>query len=157
MYLAFYNVNAKGSEGNGHLMDRLIGLWTRGDFSHAELLFSDGKPRTQATCFSSSPRDGGCRFKDIDVTDGKWTLVPLSVCMMDELKVEEWCRTQVGKPYDWPGIFGFVCWPFVRQDPKRFFCSEVVVAALQQIGMFPGVSAWRVSPNRLYKMVRERK
>jgi len=157
MFLAFYNANARSSEGNGHLLDRLIGLWTRGPFSHVEIAFSDGSPAGYRTCFSSSPRDGGCRFKSIDLTDGKWELVPLSACMTDELKVGDWCKAQAGKGYDWPGIFGFVCWPFVRQDPRRWYCSEVCVAALQQIGMFPGVSAWRVSPNRLYKMVTEKR
>jgi hypothetical protein len=142
LQLAFYKANS------GRLFDRLIGLWTRGDYSHVELVF----PET-GECYSSSPRDGGCRFKQIDLQNGKWELISIPATAQQVLDVWSWCVEQQGKAYDWPGIWGFVCSPFVRQKPQRYFCSEVCVAALQEMGLFKGIEPYRVSPNRLYKLM----
>ena len=64
MKLAFY----KGRE---DLYDRLISWWTRGPYSHVELVISDNY------CMSSSPKDGGIRFKHIDLRPDHWDLVEL--------------------------------------------------------------------------------
>ena len=37
--------------------------------------------------------------------------------------------THLGKAYDWPGLLHFI-FPFIRQDPERLFCSELIAGAL---------------------------
>lgn len=120
MQLAFYR-------GRGRFVDWLIKYWTQGRFSHVEVVFSDGM------CYSSSPRDGGVRFKKIDLKDEKWDV--LEVDVGDETVVREWCKTQVGKGYDFLGIFGFAILPHRNdvQSNRRWYCSEISAEVLRRV------------------------
>ena len=115
MKLAFY----KGRE---DLYDRLISWWTRGPYSHVELVISDNY------CMSSSPKDGGIRFKHIDLRPDHWDLVELEG--YDPAYAYNWFKEHEGRKYDILGILGFVFGP-LRQDKKRFFCTEAVGHALK--------------------------
>lgn len=145
MRLAFYRSDSPGSQ----LWDKLIAAYTNGKFSHVELLFDSGR------CFSSSPRDGGCRWKTIEnINDpATWTLVDLGKDDFDDA-VSWFCQSQNGKPYDWLGIAGFP-FPFVRtfdHPRRRWFCSEICAAALQAGGWpIPG-DPLKISPNLLYQL-----
>jgi uncharacterized protein YycO len=56
-------------------------------------------------------------------------------------------RTQLGKPYDWPGAFGVAFGERRWQDPDSWFCSELVEAAAAAGGRQRFVNdAWRVTP-----------
>jgi hypothetical protein len=118
-------------------------------YSHVELWFDnvEGQP-----CFSSSNRDGGVRFKSIDLTSGKWELVDVPCRHFEELDVHRWCGTKVGGRYDWPGVLGFVI-PFLRHKRNRWFCSEICTAALQRVGRLAGVVPHRTTPNKLHWLV----
>lgn len=147
----------------GNHSDQAIAIWTRGPFSHVELVLDQSKfpglyPGSLirehdfggSLCFSSSPRDGGCRFKTIDLNDGKWKLVDLP--SLDRGAVEE-CGKLVGLDYDWMGILGFVL-PFGEHGPRDRFCSEAVSEILIELGVLPSsVQPYRVSPNQLFDML----
>ena len=64
MKLAFY----KGRE---DFYDRLISWWTRGPYSHVELVINE------TYCMTSSPKDGGVRMKHIDFHPDHWDFVEL--------------------------------------------------------------------------------
>ncbi len=150
MHLAFYN-----GRDNGTWLDRLIARHDRGvdagPFSHVELVF-DRSPGRYDLCFSSSWRDGGVRFKRIHLDDErKWTLIELPVPREQAASVRQWCIRHLGGRYDLPGVLAFKL-PLVQQRLNWFFCSEVVVAALQQAGWFAGAKPHRTSPNRLYRL-----
>lgn len=119
-----------------------------GGFAHVELAFSDGE------CFSSSSRDGGCRFKAIDIHDSEsWALVNVRATAEQEAAARAFCRAQNGKPYDWLGVFGFIL-PIRQFDHpgRRWFCSEVVCAALQAAGDPLHTDPLSTSPNDLYPL-----
>jgi len=69
--------------------------------------------------------------------DGQWSMVV------------EFARSQVGKPYDWRSVFRFL----TREKagtPGRWFCSELVVAALERGGVrLLNMPAWAVAPGHL--------
>jgi len=121
---------------NTHLFNRLTAWWTKGLYSHSELIFSDGLSG------SASFRDKGVRIKKIDysVHPERWDFVfslPGDECA---------CRTHIedlaakGVKYSVKGLAGFV-WQALSEDTKRDFCSEVCMSAL-------GTSeAWRWHPN----------
>lgn len=134
MKVAFYYAN------KGSWLDRWIGLLTWGQFSHCEIVFSDG------TCFSSSPRDGGTRFKKINFQPDHWEFIELELSYQDEDTVLAFCEGEVGKPYDWAGaIFRL---PFMN---GRWYCSEVCVEALERGGVpIDGSSFWS-TPNSLFE------
>lgn len=127
----------------GPFVDALSGF---GGYSHAELVFRDG------TCLSST-YGAGVTLGDRDLTG--WLVVDLPFVPYEtERAIREWAKGEVGSGYDALGVARFVL-PFLRQSPDRWFCSEIVVAALQLAGFFPGVKAWTVSPNRLRRMAGE--
>ncbi len=146
MQLAFYNGRAHGT-----WLDRLIAAHDRGPFSHVELVFGRPGASGRSLCFSSSWRDGGVRFRHIDLADaaGKWTLV--AVRLDDEAPLRAWCTRRLGGRYDIPGVLAFKL-PLVRQRLNWWFCSEICVAALQQAGLFAGAIPHRTSPNSLYRL-----
>jgi hypothetical protein len=130
----------------GTWQDGIVAHWTRGPYSHCELLFSDGM------AFSSSPRDGGTRFKQIEFKPHHWDLYPLSVDGEKEAAIRLWCEGQLGKKYDWLGIFGFVVKNSAIQDPKKWYCSEICANVLNlfKVTHFPSIE---ITPNKLAKKI----
>jgi uncharacterized protein YycO len=64
--------------------------------------------------------------------------------------IRAYMEAQEGKPYDWPGLFGFVtrrC-QAPGEDQERWFCSELVYAAhlAAEIALLRNIPAWKVSP-----------
>jgi hypothetical protein len=136
-YLAVYKADA------GSRWDRVIGDWTRDprlpcQYSHVELVFSDG------IAFSSSPRDGGTRFKRI-YFDDKWHMYNLGE-LTQERAIRAWCASQVPARYDWRGILGFNI-PLVDYSLNHWFCSEVTTTAVQIEGLLTELKPIKTSPN----------
>ena len=128
MKLAFYKGTRPGWHG---LFNRAVRWWTRGPYSHVELVFSDG------LCGSASGVDGGVRLKSIMLHPDRWDLVPIAG---DETYARDWFARHAGRGYDYLGLFGFVWRPYYG-DTTRFWCSEAIAAALQID------DPWRVEPN----------
>lgn len=143
LFLAFY-------KGKGSLFTRLIRWWTSSRFSHVELVrFElDGS----VTMWSSSEQDGGTRRKNAVLTPEHWEI--LSVQIPRPEKALEWAEWNLGKKYDWLGIFGFV-WRPAKEDRGRYFCSEFCLSALQAGGFGIGLKAHKVDPQGLYEFVVE--
>lgn len=135
MKLAFY-------KGSGTLYDQGIRLVTHGPYAHCEIVFKDGQ------WFSSSPRDGGVRFKEIVPQAGSWDFLELDI---QEDTIREWSETQVGLKYDWSGVARFVL-PFLPSSKDHWFCSEICIAALQRGGLLLDLTPSRYSPNDLYEI-----
>jgi hypothetical protein len=137
MKIAFYKSQ------HGGVVDTVINsLSGRGGYSHVELVFSDGR------FFSSSGEDGGVRFRGVVPDASHWTMFELPVTAVEEAVLRAWCATEIGKKYDWTGVIGFVFPTHCGQG--RWFCSEICLTALQQIGLFPGIEAWHVMPNDFF-------
>lgn len=155
MIVAFYKVDHDGAT----LVDKAIAWWTSGfkskfngewkkSYSHTEIVFSDG------VMISCSPREGDVRAKKHIKSDAHWDYLDLSG--LDEETARAFADTQVGKKYDWLGVAGFVIG--VRENEKRWFCSELSTRVLQIGGCIKlgDITPARVSPNRLYKLLKRR-
>jgi hypothetical protein len=178
MHLAFY----KGGPGsaNGSLFDKAIGLWTRSPYVHVECAFKPwmdadslfifneklrqakitvmaGDPPARSwLCFSSSPRDGGTRFKWIDLTDGKWDLIEVPFLADERRLALLECAKLLGRKYDWGAIFGFVL-PFGEHTAGRLMCSESGTTVVQNAScrrMLAAAKPWRTSPADLYALMK---
>lgn len=133
MYAVFYKAEY------GDKWDKLVAWKTKGKYSHVELMFSDGE------WFSSSPRDGGTRFKKIDISD-RWDSIYLNSYREDRIK--EFCRKEEGCKYDWLGVVSYGVG--IRVASKyRWFCSEICMAAL-------GYKTTLISPNEMYSLLSNR-
>lgn len=130
MRLAFYKGRRGGLAG---AFDALVRWWTRGPYSHVELIFSDG------LAASASQRDGGVRFKHIDFAPDRWDFVAVRG---DEAAARAWFVQHEGASYDYAGLFGFF-WRPGSGAGSRWFCSEAIAAALGCR------DPWRFCPNTL--------
>lgn len=130
-YLAFY-------KGNEDWFDRLIQWWTKGNYSHVELVV-DG------FWMSSSRPDGGIRTKMIDPKPENWDMVEIPWADVD--RAVAWFRENDGKLYDTRGLLGFA-FRVVSDQKAKYFCSEAVATAL-------GFDeAWRLDPNTFAAVVK---
>jgi uncharacterized protein YycO len=50
---------------------------------------------------------------------------------MDVNNIKNFCNAQVGKGYDWAGIFLCQVLDFNIDNPNKWFCSEVLAAAFK--------------------------
>jgi len=147
MKVAFYKYAQR--PGLAGLFDALIRRVTHGPYSHCELVFPDG------VSYSSSIQDDGTRFKRIVFDPAKWDFIdlpelpPIAMAWM-----EKFCTGELGSGYDFPGVFRFLC-PRIPESKNRWFCSEIVCAALQEGGLLWGINAWQVHPSKLYELLRE--
>lgn len=137
MKLALYKSTRPGLPG---LYNRLVRWWTDSEYSHCELVFSDGM------CGSSSWLDGGVRLKRIDLDPDHWDVID---CPGNEDAAYFWFLQHQGEPYDLRGMFRFV-WGGLRDSRGKTFCSEAVAAALQI------KDAWRFLPCHLEMLVQQR-
>lgn len=101
-------------------------------------------------CFSSSERDGGCRFKlrvDIMNSPAKWDVVGITDTMSRAVKMLHFCILQDGKKYDWLGVIGFKA-SFVNENSEKWYCSEVCDTAKLQVQLWPNF--YRSHPSESY-------
>ncbi len=141
MKIALYKAGT-GSFAGGKLICNLIDQFSgRDGYAHVEFVFSDG------VFFSSAPFEG-VRFKRTEVIQNEWRFFDLDITSVEEEKLRRWCESKEGLEYDWMGVFGFVLPTHHAQD--RWFCSEIIVAGLQQLEIFCHLDAWKISPNDLF-------
>lgn len=142
MKLAFYKANT------GTLVDRLIDLWTgKKGFSHVEIVFDKlfvTKPNKRLF-FSSSPREGRVRLKELELDNQYWVFVDVDY---DEVEIYKKCVKQLNKKYDWLGIIFWFVLPLKKEDSNKWWCSEICAYML-------GLENYRIHPNKLYKIINE--
>lgn len=124
VWLAFYR-------GKGRFSDRLIRWAGQSEFSHVELTF-DAPPvpdqPAHMTSLSASGRDGGVRRKLIAFDPERWVFVPVPwACTGRALS---FVNARMGQPYDWAGLLFAQVFHLRRAARDRWFCSELVAAAL---------------------------
>jgi len=132
-----------------------IEIGTGGPDAHTELEFEGlGSP------FFSSTLATGPRFTTFDKLTSRnmddWRVIDLGDTGPDAALAQKAARMILhqamvyGRPptYNEEGIaLNFLPQPLIRQNPSQYFCSQVVVTALQTIGLFQNMVAAMMSPN----------
>ncbi len=127
MRVALYKAIRPGIQG---LFSHAVRAWFRGEYSHGELVFSDGMAG------SSSWMDGGVRLKWIDFDPAHWDFFEFHA---DEQIARQWYVDHEGEKFDLRGMFGCALRP-LGHERGRSFCSESIMEAA-------GYSeAWRFDP-----------
>lgn len=122
-----------------HLFNKATAWWTKGPYSHTELIFGDGMSG------SSSFRDGGVRVKKIIYRPEKWDFIVVTNTWLEE-RAKFWFAIHDGEGYGTMGIVGHV-WKPVPDDKNKWVCSEAVLAALGY------EESWRFDPNDIAPML----
>lgn len=113
---------------------------TRSWASHLELIDTEAKVTLGA-------RAGGVQLRDARLDN--YSRVEQFTFEGIE-KVYEWCKTQIGKPYDYSAIFGMAAdrdW----HDESKWFCSELPLVGAEKMGCpvlstRPSAAPYRVTP-----------
>lgn len=140
----------------GGPLDKTIAWLTWGEYSHVEFQLTKS-PTGAHPCLSSSWRDGGVRWKRIDVTTGKWTrymICPHYLAYPEtELEIAEWMLTQENKKYDTLGVLlvPFTFWKNKLFRRARWFCSEICAHICREWKIFPFCTT-QLSPSRMERI-----
>lgn len=128
-------------------LSRLIRWKTWGKWSHASILTPDFK-------IYESWTTGVRKVDDYRQDQTPGTVVHFFdvIGLTDEQseKVIEFCNKQLGKKYDFWGIFGFL-FRKKYESSNKWFCSELVYAAFKYAGveLLNDIEAYKVSPTHL--------
>lgn len=136
MKIAFYKSTRPGLEG---IFNVLVRWWTKGPYSHCELILEE-YPDGTVLCGSSSQLEGGVRLKRMALDPERWDV--LTAPLGNRETALGWFKQHQGAGYDYLGLLGFLARP-VTGHQRRWFCSEAVGAAL---GL---AESWRFCPNTL--------
>jgi len=127
----------------------VIKRWTHGQYYHVEMVV-DG-------VVIKSDRDG-VSVGDAD-DPGSWDVVNLELDVNEhQLDVlHEWLQRVDGCRYDYMGIMFSQVIKSRYDDPDKWFCSELVVKALQILCYEPSIylTPNTVSPNGLYNALKD--
>ncbi len=119
--------------------------------SHVECWLSG--PIENATCFSSRA-DGGAKFKQIDLRDPKYDIVPVD---WDYNIAHAVAVGMEGKGYDFGAIIVFNA-PTEMHADGNVFCSEAVsVIGMESGNLALRAQPWKTSPGELRELVTARK
>lgn len=129
-------------------LSRAIRWWTRSDYSHAAWERSNGNLMEAWT--------HGVRMVADFATDHargtpvEWYRIE-GATLEQRDAIECFLTSQLGKRYDYRGVFGFVSHKDL-DNPDRWFCSELIFEACRMAGLplLARVPAFKVSPGALW-------
>lgn len=130
------------------VFDWLIRLWTVSKYSHSEIIIGTSR-------YASIPNKGVCKINKNIVDSEAWDKQEFTVTKEQADKAKEFIKAQLGKKYDWKAIFLTFIFPFKSHTSNKWFCSELVAATINTMGMslrFNRPS--RVHPKKLYNTVK---
>ena len=144
MKIAFY----KAFQERATKMDVTIALASFGNYSHVELIFSNGES------FSVSGRDGGARFKEISYDPEVWDIKEITITEYNEDRIREDAEALVGTEYDYVGALSSI-FPFcIKKNNKRLFCSETTVNLINKYYGYKELKdGCKYSPSKLFKCI----
>ena len=113
MKLAFYKAE-------GNWVDLLIRVFTNSKYSHVEIVHNKD-------WYSSSPRDGGVRVKQIKDDGNSWDFIEVDI---NKERLYQKCREYRGRGYDFKGILLSNILPIGWHSKDKVTCSEFVADIL---------------------------
>lgn len=113
MKLAFYKAK-------GNWVDLLIRVFTHSKYSHVEIVHNKD-------WYSSSPRDGRVRVKQIVDDGNSWDFVEVDI---DKERLYQKYREYRGRGYDFKGILLSNILPIGWHNKDKMTCSEFVADVL---------------------------
>jgi len=146
----------------GNIVDKAIGLWTvidvltnkkiKNSYSHVEIIIDSTFDNVGTTnSFSSSVRDGGVRFANINYNPKKWDIIDIEINKTYKEFINE-CNKYLGCRYDLLGIFLHEFVPVHIHNPIKWYCSEII----SKIVLGLDDNKCQMSPNLLYLLLQDK-
>lgn len=136
MYLAFW-------VGKVGIFGKLIRLWTGHKVSHVELII-DGE------WFTALTERGVVRY--LNEPSANWRLIHIPLTADQKQAMLAFLSNEIGSKYDWLGIIFSQVLPLARSHSDKWFCSELVTAALHRANLYHNLSSLS-SPGQLFDTV----
>lgn len=134
------------------LINRITQWWT-GQFVHCELVFVDPNTGRNVACGVWQDETVFLRPKTFGRDTWSWRTISVSEKAIN--KIKQFCKEQADgdKPFNKSGLIRCTS-PFPRPtDGSQWFCSELAVTALQNVGLFPDIIASATTPTELYHLL----
>ena len=80
-----------------------------------------------------------------------WTWVQFSVSQEQERIIYQFLSDQKDKPFNWLGLYSVAFWP-VAGNRQSYFCSELVMHAFHEIGLFHEYAPEEMFPVDIYDL-----
>ena len=126
-------------------LSKLIEWETRSKYSHAAIVQTDG------SVIEAVEGVGVHRLPILPTATAPDRIDLFTVEGIDEMAVERFLGAQLGLPYDWPDLLGFIKRTYEQEGRGAWFCSELVFAAIEAGGvtLLRDVPPFQVSPGVL--------
>jgi hypothetical protein len=136
--------------GKGDYLDKLVRLWTKSKYSHVELVVGD-------YWYSSNPNHG-CVVKqhksNFNLENWEFIEVQIEDNIFKNI-FNNFLLKQLGKKYDYLGIFLSHIISLNIHHQHKWFCSELVSEFLLKCGFFPEITdSNNFSPEHLYRLIK---
>lgn len=131
------------------LISSLIAWFSQGTVSHVEAIIDGvtlGSFEQRVNDISAGVQRRPLGYAKLDVC----VRVHLPVDAAQEKRFRDFLTHQIGKPYDWSSILGFIFGRYWRED-DAWICSELQAAALEDAGIVPPLflAASKITPTAL--------
>jgi hypothetical protein len=129
------------------LVNQLSALWSGGKYMHCELVFDDvacGVWQNENVFFRQKTFGKSC-----------WEFRQLSLADAHIKRMHDFCKRTASSniPFNkWGMLRCTTAFPR-KTDHTCYFCSELVIAALHEVGVLSSESAGSVSPSLLYDLL----
>ena len=144
------------------IVSKLIRWQTRGQYSHAALLFSDNvviESRERHYDIATKKHTSGVQKVSFDywkqlIGDAPFTVFDVEpITNDDESKIRAFAESQIGKPYDYLGVLRFITRKNYQSQPDdKWWCSELVFQAIAEVVLlFANTEGWWVNPDLLQR------
>ena len=127
--------------------------WSARNYCHVEIgMLIDGVWKWYSSASRNADGKSGTRWlteEELFKHPERWDVleVPAIRPLQDMIDT---CNKELGKPYDWLGIFGFVTITGLENQRNKWYCSEICQY------VYTGKWIKRVSPERLYELVNKK-
>lgn len=143
LYIAFYKAWNK----YGDITDRTIAVWTKGPYSHTELIIPNPDSPTGLTMCSALGSENKVRCKEHFINYEIFDYYPIYV--RDKEIAIEFFNTIKNAEYDYLGIIMSQIIPLGMDSNKKWFCSESCTKATQLSGI-DNKSIWLAKPEYIH-------
>lgn len=134
-----------------------VRIWTFGKYSHCELIDDRGSDNPYDWIWiGATTRDPGVTsMRRIEFKPEHWDVFDLPD--VDFKGAIEWTIANLGKKYDWLGIWLSQFLPWGINNPNKFFCSEFNIAQLQRTSILcdDDRDPQQYSPNGVYRKLKQ--
>ncbi len=129
--------------GPENFFGKAVRVITRSRYSHCDISIG-------SITYRADPGIGVRAHLGWDHPEKAWDTIAVAC---DDHAVFRFLEQEVGCGYDWKGIFLTELLPFGLQSKTKWYCSELIAAALKAGGGLPAAQRTTVSPATLAKLL----